>query len=176
MWINYSEFENLELSQLKKFFIEKLDSDSNNLCNLKISDLIFNGDRLMIEDGRGVYIFYNSKGNRFLYVGKCSSRHFVERISSHFDPRLNGWFNSLLKTLIKNEINQSNHDKQALISAKLNEIFAINGTYKLCLLFVPDHFDPKRISKLETVLRVVLNPLNNKRGGFDKGERLNNLI
>ncbi len=48
----------------------------------------------------GVYLFFekeDSKETECLYVGKCSSRSFIERIPSHFDAREKAWFHSFLK-------------------------------------------------------------------------------
>jgi hypothetical protein len=36
-------------------------------------------------------------------MGKSSSRSFVERIPSHFDPRLDGWFDTLPEKLMKHD-------------------------------------------------------------------------
>jgi hypothetical protein len=71
------------------------------LSELKVMDLVF--DRVTgnpIRTGNGVYIFKNSI--QTFYIGNCVARNFVERIPAHFDIRHNGWFNSLLKAIIKN--------------------------------------------------------------------------
>lgn len=166
MWIKYIEIKDLPLNNLKVFIIEKLNQNpDSNLFNLKISDLIFNNDNLMVN-GVGIYIFIDSKeDNSVLYVGKCSSRHFVERISSHFDPRLNAWFNSFLKVLIKKDKTNTGNDKQELIITKLKEIFSNDGRFKICLIDVPESFDKKKIQKMEDILRFILEPLNKKNKG-----------
>jgi len=121
--------------------------------------------------GTGIYVFYEEPN--FLYVGKCSSRHFIERVTSHFDPRLNGWFNSFLKILIKKEDSQSGDDKQKLMNSQLKKIFSKEENYKLCLIYF-DHPEVKKINKIETILRnsKVLNPLNHIDKNLDIDQTL----
>jgi len=54
-----------------------------------------------IRSGIGVYIFKSKQ--KCYYVGNCVTRCFAERIPAHFDLRKVGWFNTLLKTIIKHE-------------------------------------------------------------------------
>lgn len=68
--------------------------------DLKIMDLVFN-DGKPIYRGVGVYIFKTSQ--KVYYVGSCVSRNFVERIPAHFDVRHGGWFNTLLKFIMKQD-------------------------------------------------------------------------
>lgn len=60
------------------------------ISELKISDLV-------IYPGIGVYLFYNHAEKKWWYVGKSTSRSFVERIPSHYDPRASSWMNVLTK-------------------------------------------------------------------------------
>lgn len=46
----------------------------------------------------GLYLFFNEE-NELLYVGKATSRSFIERIPAHFDQREEAWFNSLPKKI-----------------------------------------------------------------------------
>ncbi|MCC9063755.1 hypothetical protein [Flavobacterium piscisymbiosum] len=70
------------------------------LKDLKVRDLLYyNGEP--IRSGIGVYIFKSK--DKCYYVGNCVARCFAERIPAHFDLRKVGWFNTLLKTIIKNE-------------------------------------------------------------------------
>ncbi len=45
----------------------------------------------------GIYIFYRTEGvlPHVMYVGKCTSRSFLERIPSHLESREECWFNTL---------------------------------------------------------------------------------
>ncbi|NMD02578.1 MAG: hypothetical protein GYA71_04835 [Bacteroidales bacterium] len=143
---------------------------------MKIADLIFKDQELIIN-GIGLYIFYKVNQEKpFLYVGKCSSRHFIERISSHFDPRLNGWFNSFLKTLMKNENLKSDIEKQRFINKKISEIFSSNSGYKIGLIEVPSDFKAKSIEKIESILRFILEPINKKKKGPDKNITLADVL
>jgi hypothetical protein len=47
----------------------------------------------------GLYFLFDDQ-QCLQYVGKSSSRSFIERIPSHLDPRPDGWFNTLPKKLI----------------------------------------------------------------------------
>ena len=46
------------------------------------------------EYPNGLYLFFDDV-NELWYVGKSTSRSFIERIPSHFDPRQDAWFNTL---------------------------------------------------------------------------------
>jgi hypothetical protein len=46
----------------------------------------------------GVYLFYD-KNKILWYVGKATSRSFVERIPAHFDLRYKAWFNAMPKKM-----------------------------------------------------------------------------
>ena len=49
----------------------------------------------------GVYLFYAPRTNWIQYVGKATSRSFIDRIPAHFDPRQDAWMNSLPKHIMK---------------------------------------------------------------------------
>lgn len=131
------------------------------LSKMKIQDLVFNNfDGMPIRTGNGVYIFKNSE--RIIYIGNCVARNFVERIPAHFDIRHNGWFNSLLKAIIKykllnykgevkcvDEIN-SNLEKSAKFAFEKINIILIN--------FI--EYDKIKINNLENQLAKNLNPIN----------------
>jgi hypothetical protein len=48
----------------------------------------------------GLYFFFGGEPHGLQYVGKCTSRSFVERIPSHFDQREKAWFNTLPTRLV----------------------------------------------------------------------------
>ncbi|MBF4506065.1 hypothetical protein IRZ83_05235 [Flavobacterium sp. JLP] len=84
------------------------------LKDLKVMDLIYhNGDP--IRSGIGVYIFKSKE--KCYYVGNCVSRCFAERIPAHFDLRKVGWFNSLLKTIIKHKFTDKKITDESLHQA-----------------------------------------------------------
>jgi hypothetical protein len=154
--LQIEDFTNLSVNAV----IEKLKNTSGiKLSDCKISDLVFfNG--APIYSGNGVYIYKN--GDEFVYVGNCVARNFVERIPSHFDIRQGGWFNSMLRSVIKKKWQAQQTDEMFVKAAK--EAF---DKYSLILINYTHH-NKDSINKLETLLRIVLNPYN----GF-KHKKLN---
>lgn len=59
--------------------------------DLKLTDLV-----LPANQCNGIY-FFVSPNDDVIYVGKASSRSFVERIGGHFDLRAGNWFSSFLR-------------------------------------------------------------------------------
>lgn len=58
--------------------------------DLKLTDLV-----LPANQCNGIY-FFVSPNDSVVYVGKASSRCFVERLGGHFDLRAGNWFSSFL--------------------------------------------------------------------------------
>ncbi|CEP34088.1 MULTISPECIES: hypothetical protein [unclassified Halomonas] len=52
------------------------------LKNLRLFDLLLSNDKETALR-HGVYIFFDDKGE-CMYIGMCSSSHFVHRLGSHF--------------------------------------------------------------------------------------------
>lgn len=128
---------------------------------MKVRDLVFYKNN-PIYPGNGVYIFKDD--SRYIYVGDCVARNFVERVPAHFDPRHFGWFNSLLKNLSK-EKNIENDDIESVFIE--NSRFAFDNFSIILINF--KNYDRKHINKLETLLRIVLKPLNTfKHKKFEK--------
>ncbi|MBI5293393.1 MAG: hypothetical protein HY872_16070 [Chloroflexi bacterium] len=59
-----------------------------------ISDVTI-GDLCSMEYPNGLYFFFDGNPRKLQYVGKCTSRSFVERVPAHFDQREGAWFNTL---------------------------------------------------------------------------------
>lgn len=55
----------------------------------------------MPEYPNGLYFFFNQDERPLQYVGKCTSRSFVERIPAHFDQREDAWFNTVPRKLVE---------------------------------------------------------------------------
>ena len=93
-----------ELYLLKPLEVfEKLSKASKKpLQKLRVFDLsIFEGKPLV--SAGGVYLFFDSN-NICLYVGKATSRSFIERIPAHFDPRSSAWFTTFPNRVVKKEL------------------------------------------------------------------------
>lgn len=91
------------------------------LSNLTLNDLA-------IYPGVGLYFFYNTKGD-LIYVGKCTSRSFIERVPSHFDCRRHAQFATVAK---RTGAENSQGDNITEFSQKaLNDLklFLVNFTY-----------------------------------------------
>jgi hypothetical protein len=56
----------------------------------------------MADYPNGLYFIFGGNSRQLQYVGKCTSRSFIERIPAHFDQREDAWFNSLPKKLMRN--------------------------------------------------------------------------
>jgi hypothetical protein len=48
----------------------------------------------MADHPNGLYLFFDDQ-DVLWYVGKSTSRSFIERVPSHFDQRKDAWFNTL---------------------------------------------------------------------------------
>jgi hypothetical protein len=83
---------------------------------------------LSIYPGIGLYFFYDLD-NRLQYVGKCTSRSFLERIPSHFDCRKHAQFATLVKKL--GAENFKSNDVSVISHKALSELklFLVNFTY-----------------------------------------------
>jgi hypothetical protein len=56
----------------------------------------------MADYPNGLYFIFGGNLRQLQYVGKCTSRSFIERIPAHFDQRKHAWFNTLPKKLMRN--------------------------------------------------------------------------
>lgn len=99
----------------------------------------------------GLYFLFDDQ-QRLQYVGKSSSRSFIERIPSHLDPRPSGWFNTLPKKLMAQH-------PQFDYSSALEQAMA----FSLVLLGMPKSCN---IQGLEVALRSHLQPTLNA-GKYD---------
>lgn len=79
---------------------EKVFSNRSKVFSLTLRDFLFKEDEF-VKNPNGVYVFTNN--DKVLYVGKTSSRAFIERIAGHFDARSSAWFHSFLKSFLKSE-------------------------------------------------------------------------
>ena len=90
----------LKISIEIDYQLEELIAAIHQVEGIKVADLRIH--QLISEDqnlNHGIYIFKNNL--KEIYVGKCTSRSFVERISAHFDNRDGAWMNTILKKISK---------------------------------------------------------------------------
>ena len=86
---------------------------STKISDLKVVDLAFCSNQPRVS-GHGVYIFTNNK-QKVIYVGKTTSRSFVERIPAHFSST--GWFGTLWKLMVENNKDKSTQEIVKIIAA-----------------------------------------------------------
>ena len=112
----------------------------------------------MTEYPNGLYFFFD-EDDQLQYVDKSSSRSFIERVPSHFDPRHDGWFNTLPKKL--------------MLHAGFNEYLAAHARgleLRVVMLGIKSR---ATVNTLETFLRSYLQPkLNAERAGRVSAETL----
>jgi hypothetical protein len=107
----------------------------------------------------GVYIFFNSE-NQPIYVSKCSSRSFLERIASHFYLRLTGIMNNFLCALAYKSkgINSKNISLKELQNAYLKSL-----KYKLLFIELPNSFRSKIIKYERVFISIYSMTILNKK-------------
>ncbi len=169
--LNYDKIKDSKISEIKEV-IDKIEGLLFSKCT--ISNFVFYNNNPILT-GNGVYIFFKNEDNKnrkYLYVGKCSSRSFVERTPSHFDIRNTGWFNSYLRNLVN-----ENRDKKILVrefnnpesncmkreyntSLQRNARIALDSHRLILINFVNENHNNQKISRLEDIFNIVLEPLN----------------
>ena len=85
--------------------LDELKKSIDEAKGIKVSELCIH--KLISEDpnlNHGIYVFKNQSDEA--YVGRCTSRSFVERIAAHFDNRDNAWMNTILKKISTKKISQ----------------------------------------------------------------------
>jgi hypothetical protein len=75
--LNYEEICKDSLIEIRDKICK---ADKLKMSDLKIDNLIFK------QGGDGIYLFFNND-HKCIYVGRCYSRSFVDRIPAHFDAR-----------------------------------------------------------------------------------------
>lgn len=101
------------------------------------------------EYPNGLYFFFDDQDHLW-YVGKATSRSFIERLPSHFDPRELSWFSTIPKKIM------------AICSiSRYEEAHALGLTLRVALLGVKSR---QTAARLESALRDYLQPeLNGTR-------------
>ena len=94
---------------------------AKTLVSLTLNDLA-------IYPGIGIYLFYNMR-NELIYVGKCTSKSFIERVPSHFDCRKHAQFATVAKRCGGETYNSDDISEISLRRLEELKVFLVNFTY-----------------------------------------------
>lgn len=160
-YISFESIKSTKLEELKNQLgrlivdVEARDISIGELCPAKAMP-------------NGVYLFYD-RNKTLQYVGKSTSRSFVERIPAHFDPRETSWFNTLPKKMSEQ------------LGWEYGEAHKKVLSFRLVMIGVDCNEDEgKRSARvLEKVLRHYLKPELNtpkKRNQYNSGKSIGALL
>jgi ribosomal protein L24E len=143
------DYRDLQQGSIQSMLTRIDAAEGINLKELRVQDLSFYNGK-PIYPGTGVYLF--RKGKKIVYVGKCSSMSFTERIAKHFDFRTYAWMNRLLKLVCQKELQlEETHD-----NLKIAAQYAFEN-----LNLVLIHFNQRdRINRTERLLKACSKSLN----------------
>ena len=114
------------------------------------------------EYPHGLYLIFDGN-NSPCYVGKATSRSFIERIPSHFDPREIAWFNTIPKRVMK-------FSEGVVYQDALKQGLSLN----ILLIGIND---TRATGKLERVLRSYMRPrFNSRKFEFSANDSLAELV
>jgi len=142
-------FEDIRQMSIESMLSTLSNTDGITLDELKVKDLTYYNEK-EIFPGIGVYLFREDK--KVIYVGKCSSNSFTERIPKHFDIRKIAWMNSLLKLICKKQLLVEINDE--------NLKRASQDAFKKLNLILINFSDRRKINRIEKLLRSCTDPLN----------------
>ncbi|MCY1547868.1 hypothetical protein D9M68_839480 [compost metagenome] len=97
----------------------------------------------MADHPNGLYFYFDDQ-DVLWYVGKSTSRSFIERVPSHFDQRKDAWFNTLPKRIMV-----------VCSIAEYTDAHALGLSLRLVLVGVRSK---QTAIRLESVLRSYLQP------------------
>jgi hypothetical protein len=105
-FLTYEEYAKFSLASFKKV-IES--TPAKVLSEVTLGELCS-----MSEHPNGLYFIFGGNSRELQYVGKCTSRSFIERIPAHLDQREWAWFNTLPKKIMRNGHGYSSAHQEAL--------------------------------------------------------------
>ena len=112
----------------------------------------------MTDHPNGLYFFFDEH-DELWYVGKSTSRSFIERIPAHFDQREDAWFNTL-----------SSRIKTVFSMRGYADAHALGLSLRLVLVGVKSR---ETATRLERALRAFSKPqLNTARSRGESGREL----
>ncbi len=100
-----------------------------------------------VDYPNGLYFFFD-ENDHLWYVGKSTSRSFIERIPSHFDPRKDAWFNTLPRKIMA-----------ALPGGEYEDAHSLSLSLRLVLLGIKEK---QTAINVESALRDYLQPELNR--------------
>lgn len=110
----------------------------------------------------GLYLLFDRE-NIVCYVGKATSRSFIERIPAHFDSREAAWFNTIPKRVMRDY--GLDRDGDALELGLGLDILLIGVK------------ETSTTAKLESILRAYLQPkFNSRRSSYSATDKLRTLL
>lgn len=152
----------LILDSYNKFSLSDFSKTLNSFPKKRVGSVTIEELCAIDEYPNGLYLFFNNE-NELWYVGKATSRSFIERIPAHFDQREIAWFNTLPKKVMKFCNIQTYRE-------------ALNKALSLKLMIIGIQ-DKNTAIKLETVLRSYLQPkLNSCKGNYEPAQLIENFI
>jgi hypothetical protein len=131
--------------------LEELKETIHQFKGVKVAELCVH--QLISEDpnlNHGLYVFKNQPDET--YVGRCTSRSYVERIAAHFDNRDNAWMNTILKKLSSSKG----------ISIQEAYTYFLNSFELVLIPFNTNLIEKTRINALEKELINSIGSLNKK--------------
>jgi hypothetical protein len=119
-----------------------------------ISDITIGELCSMPAHPNGLYFIFGGNPRELQYVGKCTSRSFIERIPAHLDQRDWAWFNTLPKKIMSNGQDYSSAHKEALSFEIV--LFGVKDIETACHLervfrhlYIPVLNRPRRLNDFE---------------------------
>jgi hypothetical protein len=131
--------------------LDALKKSIDEAKGIKVSELCIH--QLISEDpnlNHGIYVFKNQSDET--YVGRCTSRSYVERIAAHFDNRDNAWMNTILKKVSKSKN----------ITIQESYSYFLNSFELVLIPFNTNLIEKTRINALEKELINCIGTLNKK--------------
>lgn len=148
------DFEDLSKKRLRVIKQQILNSNKIKINDLTLRHLIYFQNNPILF-GNGVYLFFNNQ--KCIYVGKCSSRTFIQRIPAHLEMR------DIPKDPNKKEIRLDSCLQLLKYKKGLNHKDAINCLLK-CEIFLINFTNINDLNnycyKLEKICKYLFNPLN----------------
>ncbi len=158
-YVDYTDIQSKTLSEARNYLQKQ---NKKTIGDISIWEL-----STMIGKPHGVYIFFDpSFETKILYVGKSTSRSFIDRLPAHFDPRKEAWMNTLPKKVQKCD------------NSTYNEALNKSLSFQILIIGIDDFiFREGTANHVESIFRSFLKPHYNKtRPIYKDSDKLDNLV